>query len=262
MKKAYFMFFAVCAIVGMLAIVGCNKKEEIQWSVVTQTSSNITTNGAVLYGYVTNGNVSVEEQGFYYDVSSNMSSKKKVQASNSSSSFSTSVSGLNPSTTYYYCAYAKVNGEIKQGETLSFTTTELHSYTIINFDRGDFSEGPFVNNSTYPWVVTSDRYYEGSCSMKSGNGGYGSSESSIELTVEAPRVSFYVSLSSEATYDYYSFYIDGVEQDVISGSTEWAQRSYTLSSGSHTLKWSYTKDGSVNSGDDCVYIDRIVLGNE
>ena len=41
------------------------------------------------------------------------------------------------------------------------------------------------------------------------------------------------------------FFIDGVRQARISGTTDWQGQSYTITgSGTHTLKWRYTKNGS------------------
>jgi hypothetical protein len=72
-------------------------------------------------------------------------------------------------------------------------------------------------------------------------------------------VKFYWRVSSETNYDYLRFYIDGVLQNQIAGSTSWAQRSYTVSSGSHTLKWTYYKDYSVSSGSDAGWVDKLEL---
>jgi hypothetical protein len=72
-------------------------------------------------------------------------------------------------------------------------------------------------------------------------------------------VKFYWKVSSETNYDYLRFYIDGVEQDRIAGNVDWTQKVYTVSSGTHTLKWSYTKDYSVSSGSDCGWVDKLEL---
>jgi hypothetical protein len=39
----------------------------------------------------------------------------------------------------------------------------------------------------------------------------------------------------------------------------WTQATYPVTVGSHTFKWSYTKDISVNSGSDCAWIDEVVF---
>ncbi|MCP4158297.1 MAG: DUF4397 domain-containing protein, partial [bacterium] len=72
-------------------------------------------------------------------------------------------------------------------------------------------------------------------------------------------ISFYWKVSSESRYDYLEFYIDGVRQNRMSGTKSWRQRSYTVDSGSHTIKWVYDKDSSVSSGSDCGWVDRLVL---
>jgi hypothetical protein len=71
-------------------------------------------------------------------------------------------------------------------------------------------------------------------------------------------VSFYWKVSSEAGYDFLEFYIDGVLQDIITGSVGWHQMMYAISDlGLHTLKWRYVKDYSVSEGDDCGWIDLV-----
>jgi uncharacterized protein YaiE (UPF0345 family) len=72
-------------------------------------------------------------------------------------------------------------------------------------------------------------------------------------------VSFWWKVSSEGSYDYLEFYIDGSLQERTSGSVDWQQVSYTIpSSGSHTLKWRYVKDDSVSSGSDCGWVDQLL----
>jgi len=68
---------------------------------------------------------------------------------------------------------------------------------------------------------------------------------------------FYWKVSSQANHDYLEFYIDDVRQDRISGNVDWQQKSYSISSGIHILKWCYTKDGSGSSGDDTGWVDFV-----
>lgn len=85
--------------------------------------------------------------------------------------------------------------------------------------------------------------------------------SSIQTTVTGPgTLSFYWSVSSEANYDFLSFYIDGVRQTGrISGSIGFTQQSWSIPSGSHILKWTYSKDSSVASGSDAGYLDTVIF---
>lgn len=77
-------------------------------------------------------------------------------------------------------------------------------------------------------------------------------------------VTFDWTVSSEANYDWLSFYIDGVRQDRISGCTTWTaacwqSRSYNLAAGTHTLRWAYEKDYSVAGGQDAGWLDKVIL---
>ena len=71
-------------------------------------------------------------------------------------------------------------------------------------------------------------------------------------------MSFYWKVSSERYCDFLEFYIDGLLQGEISGSVDWQQKTYTIStSGSHKLEWRYTKDYDVSSGSDCGWVDKV-----
>lgn len=89
---------------------------------------------------------------------------------------------------------------------------------------------------------------------------YGTTSLYISVTVaqEAP-VSFYYKVSSEADYDKLHFYIDDSEKGNWSGEVAWTQASYTIPTGSHILKWEYTKDVYSTSGSDCAWIDNVVF---
>jgi hypothetical protein len=73
------------------------------------------------------------------------------------------------------------------------------------------------------------------------------------------QISFAIKISSESNYDKLSFYIDGTLMSSWSGEVAWTTVSYAVSSGSHTFKWEYSKDGSVNRGSDKVWIDEIKI---
>lgn len=85
--------------------------------------------------------------------------------------------------------------------------------------------------------------------------------SSVETTVTGPgTLSFYWKISSEANYDYLNFLIDGVAQPGgISGEMDWQQKTFNIPAGTHNLKWSYSKDGSVSTGSDCGWLDKVTF---
>ena len=73
------------------------------------------------------------------------------------------------------------------------------------------------------------------------------------------EVSFVVRTSTETGYDYLVFYVDGERYGRWAGETGWTEVSFTIPQGSHTLTWAYEKDGGAVGGQDCVWLDNIVL---
>jgi vibriolysin len=119
---------------------------------------------------------------------------------------------------------------------LTFTlsgTGSWYSQTTTTYYGGDAAQSPVITHSQ---------------------------SSSMQTTISGKTtVKFYWRVSSESGYDYLRFYIDGTLKNSISGSTSWAQKSYTVTTGSHTLKWTYSKDASVSSGSDCGWVDKLEL---
>ncbi len=207
------------------------------------------------------------------------------------------INGLAVETTYYVRVKAVcggIDGESGWSEIINFTTapcpvpTDLEAtnmtptgttliwtgsgedYVVmlneaienINFETGDLSQASFTNDATYPFTVVQ---IDDNFVVKSGNGGQGSQTSSLELSVNSTStitISFRAKVSSESGWDKAYFSIDNNVQtdlDGISGDGEWIIYTYTLTAGSHTLLWYYTKDGSVDGGDDCFYVDDIIM---
>ena len=134
--------------------------------------------------------------------------------------------------------------------------------SMDGFETGDFSAFDWHSASPiYAWEVVTQNPYEGQYCAKSS--GLSDGESSVlYITVEVGSesvVSFYYKVSSESNYDKLYFKIDGVDKNNWSGEVSWTQASYTLTPGSHELKWVYGKDSSVSSGDDCAWIDNVVF---
>jgi len=132
---------------------------------------------------------------------------------------------------------------------------------IENFESGGFAALPWTMSGNNGWTITSSSPYEGSYSAKSGAiANYGESIMSVTLDITSPGdISFYYKVSSEATYDFLRFRIDGVQKDEWSGSVGWTLATYAVNAGQHTFTWEYTKDVSQASGSDCGWIDKIVF---
>nr|NQU92215.1 hypothetical protein [Bacteroidota bacterium] len=131
---------------------------------------------------------------------------------------------------------------------------------IEDFETGDFSgyEWEFAGNAN--WTISSGAY-EGTYCAKSGTiGDQQTSQLLIELEVmNDDSISFFYKVSSEATYDFLQFFIDGAMKDEWSGNAGWLRAAYPVNEGTHTFKWIYDKDYSESNGSDCGWIDYITF---
>jgi len=116
----------------------------------------------------------------------------------------------------------------------------------------------FTTGGKAGWFAqTMTSYYDGDAAQ---SGGVSHDEESwMQTTVSGTgAVTFYWKVSSEYDYDFLEFYIDGSLQDQISGSVNWQQKTYTISTlSSHTLEWRYVKDSGSDSGSDCGWVDKV-----
>ena len=142
----------------------------------------------------------------------------------------------------------------------SYVIQEPIGLIVEDFESGDFSSFDWVFNS-YPWSVVEGQSYEGNYAAKSASIS-DNQNSTMELeysVVTDGEISFYYKVSSESNYDFLKFYINGSLQDEWAGEVDWAQATYDVSAGNNIFKWEYYKDVSVSSGDDCAWVDFIVL---
>jgi hypothetical protein len=133
---------------------------------------------------------------------------------------------------------------------------------IEPFETGDFSLFDWQIDPTYPWSITTTNPYEGSYCMKSGGAGVANVVSNMSVTVNIPadgEMSFFGKISCENNWDYGYFLIDNQQMGSYTGAGNWAERTFPITAGDHTFQWRYTKDGSVNSNDDCFYVDYITF---
>jgi hypothetical protein len=134
--------------------------------------------------------------------------------------------------------------------------------TMEGFETGDLSAFSWQYPSIiYAWEVTTQNPYEGQYCAKSTSISH-SETSSLYITVNVSSectMSFYYKVSSESGWDKLFFKIDGNQKNEWSGEVDWTQVSYTLTPGTHELRWEYTKDSSMSSGSDCAWIDNVVF---
>jgi len=116
----------------------------------------------------------------------------------------------------------------------------------------------FTAGGSADWFGQTTTSYYGADAAQSGDISH-NQESWMQTTVSGEgTVTFYWKVSSEEDFDFLEFYIDGEQQDQISGSVDWQEMMYTLTtSGSHTLECRYVKDKGTDSGSDCGWVDKL-----
>ncbi len=147
----------------------------------------------------------------------------------------------------------------------NFSYAENFSLTLgLSFE--DFESGTLLR---YPWVLTGDEPWE-ITELLPGEGVYSArsgfisdnQESAMAVTVDvvtAGEISFLAKVSCEGSWDYMRFYIDNTALGQWSGNFGWEEVSFPVTSGTHTFKWSFSKDNSNAAGLDCGLLDSIVF---
>jgi hypothetical protein len=115
----------------------------------------------------------------------------------------------------------------------------------------------FASSGNATWIPQTLYAHDGVDAARSGTIG-NLSQSVVSLAVTGPATgSFYWGVSSEDTYDFLHFAVDGIDQGAISGEVGWTLKNFTLTAGPHTLTWSYIKDDYVKSGLDSGFFDQL-----
>ncbi len=144
------------------------------------------------------------------------------------------------------------------GEDVGDASTASNINEALNVEGGTLE---FENDIARPWVVdnASDR-----SSAKSNI--RGSSNTTTTLTLDAGMLeagyilSFDWYVSSESSYDWGRFYINGNKVLERCGDVGWETYSYIVpEADEYEFSWTYSKDVSVDSGDDCVKVDNVSL---
>ncbi len=172
------------------------------------------------------------------------------------------ITGVNPGTTTVTCT-VMVDGQVFGTATVAVTVNiDTSLYDSLNVEGGTIA---FGTSEQYPFIAeeADGRFY-----AKSGNGGVGNSTSSVTATINmhaGETLTFDYKYSSENNYDWFNFTVDGQQKLHLSGTNNanWQTYTYTATAdGAVTFVWSFTKDGSVNGGDDCVKIDEVAYSGQ
>ncbi|MBE0517870.1 MAG: hypothetical protein IH630_01425 [Thermoplasmata archaeon] len=147
--------------------------------------------------------------------------------------------------------------------TPASVTVQFQYYPPLTLAEAlDIDDVTATGNGPAEWVAVDHEYNIDGDSLQSGNVG-DSSSSSFVITVIGPAdISFDWKVSSQANSDWLDFGIEGTGvTDRISGSVDWTTEEYSLGSGEFDIQWTYSKDGSGSSLDDCGWIDNLVISS-
>ncbi len=138
-----------------------------------------------------------------------------------------------------------------------------------DFETSDFSKYSWLNISSKPWKIDSNVYYDGANSAKSGLGTNDDNESSIlQLDINVASndsIIFFMKVSSEdgsaygQYWDFLEFFVDVNSMGKWQGEIDWTRYAFPIQAGLRELTWIYQKDQVESYGDDCAWIDLIVL---
>ena len=128
------------------------------------------------------------------------------------------------------------------------------------FESGGLTSLGWTTTGNLPWIVQTNSVAAGTFAARSG--AIGNSQTSSLLlngNFRAGNGSFSYRVSSETTWDVFSFYLDGVLQQQWSGNGSWSPYSFSLTAGAHSLEWRYAKDSDLAVGLDAAFIDNVNL---
>lgn len=171
--------------------------------------------------------------------------------------FNVTVASNAPIGTAISLIYDVVSGGYAHQETYS----RAIGLILEDWETGDMNQYEWTTGGSANWAVTTNNPFEGTYCITSGEIDHNESTYfSLQYNlIAADSISFWFEVSSESGYDYLKFYIDNEMMGSWSGAIGWERAAYAVTAGTHTFKWSYSKDGSVVVGSDCAWIDYIIL---
>lgn len=155
---------------------------------------------------------------------------------------------------------AEINADLGYSNSTEFVLQIGFAYTNEGFESGDFENLEWEMGGSADWIISTNAIEGVYCAQSGDISDNQNSDLSVTLDIlEDGEISFYRKVSSEGSWDYLEFYINGVMQNDWSGTVGWGQITYPVQAGTVIFRWSYDKDGSVSSGEDCAWIDDIIF---
>jgi hypothetical protein len=138
---------------------------------------------------------------------------------------------------------------------VSGTDTQL---TVASGRFEGFEDADLLPTVGNTWERTTTHAHTGTWSLYSGVvGDGGSSDAAFTVPEGQQTVRFWYRVSSESGFDFFRFFVDGVEKLSASGEVPWTQSAVFDVSEASTITFRYVKDGSINGGEDAAWIDDL-----
>ncbi len=139
------------------------------------------------------------------------------------------------------------------------TAAKLTSFRVPP-SLGEAVDAPTINWTTggdNKWFWEPGFSHDGSDAAQSAP--IGDNQSTyLQGTVHGPAsLKYWRFLDSEPGGDFLTFSSDGGDQWSDSGGGVWLQELFFIPSGTHTVKWTYSKNGSISLGQDAAWIDQV-----
>jgi len=166
----------------------------------------------------------------------------------------------------------KLSGTVSSGSFFS-VSSKLDCYPYIlekdfsfrvgrireSFEAESFNVFPWINISSKPWLITESSSYDGNISARSGIISHDQSSSLVIRTeyTQADSIRFLYKVSSEESYDFLIFKLNGEEVFRKSGEIDWEKRTVAVPAGYNKMEWIFSMDKSKDGGRNCAWIDLI-----
>ncbi len=110
-----------------------------------------------------------------------------------------------------------------------------------------------------PWITEVLFTHDGVSSGRSGLITHSQTSSTATTFTGPGTLKFWWKVVSEANFDIGSFRGDGAEVQKISGLQNWAQVSYAVPAGEHTVEWRYAKNATLSVLGEGLFVDEVVF---
>lgn len=129
-----------------------------------------------------------------------------------------------------------------------------------DFETGTLTRNPWQTAGATAWRTTDEDAASGQFSARTGpTPASGTSVLTLVTNTAAGAASFAVRVSSEKTWDYLEFALNGTALRRWSGEVPWERYSVNVDAGTNRFEWRYVKDANFTGGLDAAFIDDVYV---